>query len=140
MVKKGTIVIIDDDEEDVELILQIVDDYIGGNHSIAFANGRIALDYLYKTREQPFIIISDINMPVMNGLELYEHIYKDEYLRLKSIPFVFLTTSSNPFEIKKAYELTVQGYFKKPNKLEDLRRTVERIIDYWAICLHPNMI
>lgn len=138
MSKQGPILIIDDDVDDLELLSQVINDYFGRPVVRSFVNGHQALDFLYNTRDQPFMIICDINMPGMNGLELCQHIYDDDYLRKKSIPFIFLSTGNNPNEIERAYDLTVQGYFKKPSKLSELNHMVAQIIDYWKICLHPN--
>jgi hypothetical protein len=65
-------------------------------------------------------------------------ILDDERLRKKSIPFIFYTTSINANEIDLAYELTVQGYFKKPSDLHDMKTTLKMLYDYWCVCRHPN--
>jgi CheY-like chemotaxis protein len=57
-----------------------------------FDDGNAALNFLMKTEVEPFIILSDINMPKLNGIDLREKIHKNEQLRFKSIPFLFLST------------------------------------------------
>ena len=75
----------------------------------------------------------------MNGLELKRKIDNDPYLRLKSIPFVFYSTSVRQEQVIEAYsELTIQGFFKKENDITDARNTITTIIEYWKLCRHPN--
>lgn len=96
------------------------------------------LQFLRTTHEKPFLILCDINMPVMNGLELRRKIDEDDFLRRKSIPFVFFTTYAVPQEVSQAYELTVQGFFEKGNNLKQLTDTLRLILEYWTVCRHPN--
>ena len=77
-------------------------------------------------------------MPMMNGVELREEIYKDDFLRKKSIPFVFLSTTDGRRIINKVYELEVQGFFQKEVSYQAVSNQIKLIIDYWAKCKHPN--
>lgn len=136
---QGPIIYVEDDLDD-RLIFQEILNSIGVSNAILFFdNGKDFLDYLYDSDEQPLLIVSDINMPVMNGIELRKNIIADEKLMQKSIPFIFFTTSINIKEIELAYQLTVQGYFKKPTDLDEMKTNLKMIIDYWCICKHPNM-
>jgi len=135
---KGPIISIEDDFDDQFLIKSILDELGISNQLIFFTNGLDALLYLETTQEQPFIILCDINMPIMNGLELRQRIEQNEYLRKKSIPFIFLSTADNPQIITTAYELTIQGFFKKENSFADLRKRIKICFEYWQSCLHPN--
>jgi CheY-like chemotaxis protein len=136
---KGPIISIEDDADDQFLIKSVVDELNIPNKVLFFGNGLEALLYLETTQEQPFLIICDINMPVMNGLELRERIDQNEYLRKKAIPFVFLSTADNPQVIDAAYESTIQGFFKKENSFDELRNRFKIIFEYWKCCLHPNL-
>ena len=102
------------------------------------SNGKEALEYLHTTTEHPFLILCDINMPVMDGLEFRNAIEQDPFLKKKDIPFVYLTTTGNPLIVRKAYALTVQGFFQKKNNLDELRHCLKMIIEYWRGCLNPN--
>ncbi|WP_353720429.1 response regulator [Dyadobacter sp. 676] len=135
---RGPIISIEDDVDDQFLIRSVVEELDIPNELLFFNNGVDALMYLETTRDQPFLILCDINMPVMNGLEFRERIEKNEYLRKKSIPFVFLSTADNPLVIEAAYGSTIQGFFKKENSFEDLKDRIRVIYDYWSYCLHPN--
>jgi CheY-like chemotaxis protein len=135
---KGPIICIEDDLDDQFLIRSAMQELDIPNKLIFFGNGLEALLFLETTQEQPFLIICDINMPVMNGLELRERIDQNEYLRRKAIPFIFLSTADNPQIIKEAYDSTIQGFFKKENSFNELRNRFKIILDYWRYCLHPN--
>jgi CheY-like chemotaxis protein len=135
---KGPIISIEDDLDDQFLIQSVVEELGIPNQLIFFTNGMEALLFLETTSEQPFVILCDINMPVMNGLELRLRIEQNEYLRRKSIPFIFVSTADNPQIIATAYELTIQGFFKKENSFADLKKRIKICFEYWQSCLHPN--
>ncbi|AEI47470.1 response regulator [Runella slithyformis] len=134
----GPIISVEDDTDDQYLISQIIQSFELPNKLIFFPNGKMALHYLETTKEKPFLILCDINMPVMNGLELREHINKNEFLRRKSIPFIFLSTAANAQLIHIAYDAAVQGFYKKATSYSKFQQQLKLIIDYWQDCLHPN--
>ncbi|GAB3808087.1 response regulator [Spirosoma humi] len=135
---KGPIISVEDDEDDQYLIGEAIRQLNLPNPLHFFSNGQAALHYLRTTVEQPFLILCDINMPIMNGLELRKEINQNDYLRIKSIPFVYLTTAANSQLIKEAYETMVQGFYKKSIDYAGLNQQLKLIIDYWQNCLHPN--
>lgn len=134
----GPIVIVDDDTDDQEIYADAIRAIGITNHIHFFSNGRTALDYLCTTVEQPFIILSDVNMPQMNGLQFKETIQKDDYLREKGIPFVFISTNANKPAVRQAHVLSVQGYFQKPNSMEDIKSMLRILFNYWELCKHIN--
>jgi CheY-like chemotaxis protein len=137
MHKNGPIIIIEDDADDQELLNDILKELKVPN-IIRFFNSCVhALDYMLTTIERPFLIISDINLPAMTGLELCREITNNTSLKIKSIPFVFLTTTSDQNVITQAYQMYVQGFFVKPTSISELKGMVKMIIDYWNICRHP---
>jgi CheY-like chemotaxis protein len=138
MLKSGPIVLVDDDEEDQEIIKEAFRDSEVYNPVLSFRNGLEVLEYLRTTSDHPFLIISDINMPRMNGFELREEILHDLFLARKCIPFIYLSTSGTRFEVEKAYQLMVQGFIIKPSTYEKLKDVLKMIIDYWQLCRHPN--
>ena len=135
---KGPYVVVEDDEDDQFLIGEALKAVQLSNEVRYFSNGQVALDYLKTTPEQPSLILCDVNMPLMNGLEFRQRINQDEHLRKKSIPFVFLTTSSSVDAIETAYQHSVQGFFKKASRYADLEEQIRLIVMYWQGCLHPN--
>ncbi len=134
------IVIVEDDADDQYFIRTICEKLGVTAELIFFDDGLKALDYLQTTQQKTFLILSDINMPIMNGLELRRSIQENEKLRKKSIPFVFLSTAARPKEVEEAYNLTVQGFFLKASQLSDMEKSLELIFNYWLKCKHPNSV
>lgn len=138
MAKLGPIVIVEDDCDDQEIMESAIQSIGNKNPIHFFDNGQKVLNYLYTTTEQPFIIISDINIPQINGIQLREAIQKDEFLKSKGIPFVFLSTDASPLLVRKAYDLTVQGFFKKPSSMNEIKNMLAQLFGYWELCKHPH--
>lgn len=136
----GTILLVDDDKANLVLVERAIRKLHYQNKIVFMNNGAEALEYL-RDRENPvpFIIISDINMPKMNGLELLRELQEDEFLSQKAIPFVFLSSSSTQAEVKEAYRQNAQGYFEKPVEFRDLVTLIEKVLEYWAKCIHPKL-
>ncbi|QHV96701.1 response regulator [Spirosoma endbachense] len=134
---KGPIICIEDDKDDQLLIGEAIKELQLPNEVCFFIDGEAALEFLNATTKKPFLILCDTNLPIMNGIELRKRLSENEYLRRKSIPFVFVTTSVNPALVQTAYDITVQGYFKKPYSYIDLKQQIKLIIAYWSECLHP---
>jgi CheY-like chemotaxis protein len=137
MPKNGPIIIIEDDADDQELLNEIFRELQIPNFVKFFNSCLHAFEYLLTTIEKPFLIISDINLPAMTGLEMCKKIMENELVRVKSIPFIFLTTSSDRQTISQAYQLPVQGFFVKPSSIPELKDMVKMIVDYWKVCRHP---
>lgn len=136
--KNGPIILVEDDPDDQEFIKDALRMLQVKNDVEIFENGQKAFDFLKKAEKQPFMIISDVNLPVMNGLQLREEIQKDEVLRCKCIPFIFLTTSAETKAVKEAFYLAVQGFFVKENSFKGIQQQLKQIIDYWKSSRHPN--
>lgn len=132
------IVVVEDDADDQYFIKSICDKLGVTSELLFFDDGEKALTFLKKTNRKIFLILCDINMPIMNGLELRRKIQEDPFLRQKSIPFIFLSTAARAREVEEAYDLTVQGFFLKASQLSDMEKTLELIITYWQRCKHPN--
>jgi CheY-like chemotaxis protein len=136
MTIKGPIVIVDDDDDD-HYILKRVCEKLGITTPIMFfSDGKKLLEYLRSSPDRPFIILCDVNMPVMNGLEVKRHIDDDEYLRKKGIPFIFFSTSAMSSIVREAFSMSVQGFFLKAQSLEELEKTLSIIFAYWEKCEH----
>jgi CheY-like chemotaxis protein len=140
MSHNGPILIIDDSAEEQKLVKMALEHLNLPNTLMFFDDGKQALQYLLKEEEdKPFMILCDISMPVMNGIELREEIIKNPFLKQKSVPFIFRTSSIIDAAIAQAYELTVQGVFEKPSDYHDLEVQIGLIIEYWKVCLHPPL-
>ena len=140
MNKGGPIIIIEDDLDDQEMLTEIFKDLDYKNETIFFGDGEAALAFLVDTEIEPFIIFSDINMPKLNGVELREKVHNNEDLRIKSIPYLFFTTTAEQRHVVDAYSKSIQGFFVKPRKYADLKRTIKIIVEYWQECVSPNYV
>ncbi|MDB5191039.1 MAG: response regulator [Segetibacter sp.] len=140
MNKNGPIVIIEDDVEDQELLGDVFKELKVTNEVIFFSDSYKALDYLVSTDIKPFIIFSDINMPKLSGTELREKIHNNEDLKLKSIPYLFFSTSAEQKAVVEAYSKSVQGFFVKPHTYEKLLRVIRIIVEYWQECVSPEYV
>lgn len=135
----GPIILIEDDEDDQEIFEEVLAELKIPNKLIMFSRSSDAYDFLENTSQQPYIIISDVNLPGISGLEFKNRLDANEKLRKKSIPFVFYSTSAEKKFVTEAYmNLTVQGYFLKANNYNDIKNQVRTIFEYWKICQHPN--
>lgn len=140
MNKNGPIVIIEDDADDQLILTEVLKDLDFPNQVIFFYDGEKALDYLVNSGDNPFLILSDINMPKLSGFQLREKIHNNEQLRLKCIPYLFFTTAVSQQAVIDAYSKSVQGFFIKPQRYEEIRRVIKNIILYWQDCQSPNKI
>ena len=139
MTKSGPIIVIDDDLDDQEILKAAAEELNIPNRFQFFTRCNHAFEYLQTTEEQPFLILCDINMPLMTGIEFKKQIDDDKKLRKKSIPFIFFSTAADKSVIDEAFiELTVQGFFKKSYSITELKKTIIVILEYWQLCKHPN--
>jgi CheY-like chemotaxis protein len=131
------IIIIDDDNDDCELVMDAFTDLKVKNDIIVFTNALKAFEYVINLKIAPFFILCDIDMPILNGLELRKKINENENARIMAIPFLFWSTLGKERFINEAYSLNIQGFFKKPNNLEEIRKMILIIMDYWNCSDHP---
>ena len=138
MMEINDILLVEDSQNDVELILESLHDFNLANRVTAVKDGIEALEYLqcsgkYKSRRRnsPAVILLDIKMPRMDGIELLRILKQDEQLKL--IPIVILTSSNEEPDLKKCYELGANAYVVKPVKFGDFIETVKSIGIFWAL-------
>lgn len=137
MLKNGPIIIVEDDKDDQELFEEVIAE-LNVPHIIRFFDScKTAFNYLLTTLERPFMIISDINVPGMSGLEFLNSINQTSSIKEKSIPFLFLTTSSDPCSINQAYQMSAKGFFVKPLSLQELKQLFRMIVNYWTMARRP---
>lgn len=140
MNKGGPIIIIEDDLDDQDILTEIFQELNYKNEVIFFKEGEKALEYLTGTTIEPFIIFSDINMPRLNGMELRAKVHENEDLRIKSIPYLFFSTSAEQQYVIDAYSKSIQGFFVKPKVYSEIKETIKTIVEYWQKCVSPNYV
>jgi len=138
MALQGPIVLVEDDHNDAEVITAAIHEIGIPNKIQVLHDAREAFDYLMQTDEQPFVILCDIRMPLMDGLSFRKNICENEFLRKKSIPFVFYTGLVSQEMVNEAYDMDVQGFYLKAKSYEGVKDQLQSILRYWSQCLHPN--
>ncbi len=131
------IMLVEDDSADVLIIKRALKELNIENELVNAGNGEEALEYLKNgENERPCIILLDLNMPKMNGIEFLEEAKSDE--ELKSIPVVALTTSESSQDITRCFKLGIVGYIVKPVDYKKFVKAV-RIVDiYWMLSKIPG--
>lgn len=131
MVNKLKILLIEDDMIEV-MKLNRVKTSLELNHDIIETNNaEDALKLLEQKDNLPDIILLDLNMPKINGIEFLKILKADE--RLKYIPTIILTTSNNPRDLLECFKIGVAGYVLKPLKYEEYVAKIEKLLAYWSI-------
>ena len=130
MNKNGPVIIIEDDADDQEILTEIFQKLNYQNKIMFFFDGQEALHYINKTDILPFLILSDINMPKLNGFELREKLKTDAELQIKCIPYLFFSTALNQKSVIDAYSMSVQGFFVKQSSMSELEKTISVIMEY----------
>ena len=134
----GPIIVIEDDQDDRDILKEIFEKIDYPNIVRYFNDGESALEFLNRTDVIPFLILSDINMPILDGFALRDKVKMDAKLQVKCIPYLFFTTASDQKIIIDAYSKSVQGFFIKPNSIALLEKTIRVIMEYWGLCASPN--
>nr|MBI1230216.1 response regulator [Cytophagales bacterium] len=140
MNKRVPVVIIEDDLDDQYILAKVFKELEYENEVIFFKDSVQALEYLTDSDIEPFLVLSDINMPKLSGIELREKIVNNEDLRLKSIPYLFFTTCAEQKDVIDAYSRSMQGFFVKGDNYTKLKNTIEKIVAYWQECESPKYI
>jgi CheY-like chemotaxis protein len=136
--KNGPVIVIEDDSDDQEILTEVFRKLNYPNKVLFFSDGQKALDFINDTNESPFLILSDINMPKLDGFKLREKLKTDEKLNIKCIPYLFFSTALNQKSVIDAYSLSVQGFFIKPSSMSEIEKTIFSIMEYWRRCAAPN--
>lgn len=125
-----TILLADDDFEDLELIENAITNLDPRADLHKFTNGKALIEYLFSQQddELPCLIILDYNMPQLTGSEVLSLICKDK--RYESIPKVILSTSNTPFHITQCKRNGATEYFVKPANMNDLDKLAKTMLDY----------
>jgi CheY-like chemotaxis protein len=138
MIELKTILLAEDNPKDVELTLEALAEHNLANHVVAVKDGVEAMAYLryegrYKQRIKgsPAVLLLDIKMPRMGGIEVLQAVRSDD--QLKALPVVMLTSSREEPDLKKCYALGVNAYVVKPVNFKDFMDAVKHIGIFWAM-------
>lgn len=133
------ILLVEDSMDDAELTLRALKKSRIANNLYHVKDGADAIDFIFgegkyserNINEKPRLILLDLKMPKINGIEVLKRLKSDE--RSKSIPVVMLTSSKEDPDIKKCYELGVNSYIVKPVDFENFLKTVSELGIYWML-------
>ena len=138
----GRILMVEDDPRDVELTLTALEEYNLANEVVVTHNGEEALDYLfcrgeYATRstDNPAVLLLDLKLPKVDGLEVLQQIKSDE--KLKMIPVVVLTSSHEEKDMVASYRLGVNAYVVKPVDFHEFVNAIKELGIFWAVINQP---
>lgn len=138
----GRILLVEDDPKDIDLTLAALGEYRLANEVIVVRDGAEALDYLHtkgnyrsRARENPAVVLLDLKLPKVDGLEVLREIRSDE--RLKLIPVVVLTSSREDRDMVASYKLGVNAYVVKPVDFHEFVNAVKELGVFWAMINEP---
>ncbi len=124
--------LVEDDEVDAMTVRRALKELHVGNPLVQAENGEEALAYLRQPGQvKPCIILLDLNMPVMGGIEFLQIVKRDA--ALKRIPVVVLTTSDEQEDKVASFDLGVAGYIRKPVDYKQFVEAVRSIDAYWTL-------
>lgn len=133
------ILIVEDSLEDAELAIRTLKKNHLANTIVHVTDGALALDFIFgrgqyegrNTQSLPKVILLDLKMPKVNGLQVLEQLKRDP--ATQTIPVVILTSSAEDPDIKRCYELGANSYIVKPVEFENFSKTVGDLGMYWMV-------
>lgn len=137
MENTGEIIVIDDDKDDLFMYESVFTDLELPYPVSYFEFPKQIFEYLENLEQQPFLIICDINMPLVNGFKLRELMLANKNLNGRLTPFVFITNTRNEIDIFKAHELFAFGLYNKQIDYNEHKRLIEGII---TTCTHIHKL
>jgi CheY-like chemotaxis protein len=130
------ILLVEDDQVDKMTVVRALKEIHVTNPLVHRENGEDAVNYLQdQTSDKPCIILLDLNMPIMNGIEFLRTVKNDD--QLKRIPVVVLTTSEEQQDKVNSFDLGVAGYMAKPVDYRQFVEVMRSIDAYWTISEMP---
>jgi CheY-like chemotaxis protein len=142
MSELARILLVEDDPRDVELTLTALGEYNLANEVVVTRDGEKALDYLYsrgefsaRSHDNPAVMLLDLKLPKIDGLEVLQQIRSDE--RLKLIPVVVLTSSHEERDMIRSYQLGVNAYVVKPVDFHEFVNAIKELGVFWAVINEP---
>jgi len=138
----GRILLVEDDPRDTELTMTALEEYHLSNEVVLATDGAEALDYLFgrgkfqgRNSENPAVLLLDLKLPKVDGLEVLQQIRSDE--KLKMIPVVVLTSSREERDKLASYQLGVNAYVVKPVDFHEFVNAIKELGVFWAIINEP---
>lgn len=142
MSEVNRVLLVDDSPKDVELTLQALSEHRLANEVIVARDGAEAWDYLTRGGKfagrptgNPAVVLLDLKMPKMDGLEVLRRLRADD--KLRAIPVVMLTSSREERDVVESYKLGVNAYVVKPVAFADFMAAIKNLGLFWAVLNQP---
>jgi CheY-like chemotaxis protein len=142
MAELKPILLVEDNPKDIELTLAALADNRLANEVIVVRDGEEALDYLFRrgifklrAAGNPAVVLLDLKLPKVDGLEVLEQIKTDPMLR--TVPVVMLTSSREEPDLSRSYKLGVNAYVVKPVNFAEFTQAIREIGLFWAVINQP---
>ncbi|HXT42267.1 MAG TPA: response regulator [Candidatus Angelobacter sp.] len=142
MAEFNTVLLAEDNENDIELTLTALAENNLANEVVVVRDGAEALDYLHRRGAHesraggdPAVVLLDLKMPKVDGLQVLREIKSNE--NLKSIPIVMLTSSKEESDLVESYRLGANAYVVKPVAFEQFVKVVKQVGAFWAVVNEP---
>ena len=137
------ILLVEDNPRDAELTLRALKKHNFSNRLVHVQDGAEALDFLFgrgiytgrDIEQRPRVVLLDLKLPKVNGLEVLRAIKTDEHLR--NVPVVMVTSSTEDPDMRTAYELGANSYVVKPVEFDSFMEAMSRLGLYWLLVNHP---
>ncbi len=132
------VLLVDDNLQDAELTMRELKKNNMTNHLVHLKNGKEALEFLFaeeNLNNPPKVILLDIQMPKVNGIQVLQKIKEDP--RTRSMPVVMLTSSKESPDIQKCYDLGANSYIVKPVNFEGFAAAIKNLGFYWLLLNQP---
>lgn len=136
------ILLVEDNPRDLELTLVALEKSQLANEVITLRDGAEALDYLYcqggyaeRPQGNPAVILLDLKLPKVDGLQVLERVKQDE--QLQTVPVVVLTSSREEVDLLRSYKLGVNAYVVKPVGFKDFIEAIQDLGVFWAVLNEP---
>lgn len=141
MTDRNSILVVDDDPDDVMLTVRAFEEILVPSELIVMQSGMEALEYLLAEERRadgklPALVLLDLNMPGADGLEVLRRIRADK--RTRSLPVVMMTSSREVKDRASAYELGANGYLKKPVEFQRMVELAQALANYWLVMNQPD--
>jgi two-component system response regulator len=138
-----TILLVEDNRDDVELTIRALKEAKITNAVVVAKNGVEALDYVFGTgthagrdpADQPVVVLLDIKLPLLNGIDVLKRMRADE--RTRRTPVVMLTSSKEQGDVAQTYDLGANSYVRKPVDFESFVTAARQLGLYWTVLNEP---
>jgi two-component system, response regulator len=140
---EGAILLVEDQADDIALTRRVLQQHNVANEVVVARDGSEALDYLFGTgryagrdpRAVPRLVLLDLHLPRVNGLEVLKQLRADPRTRL--LPVVILTSSAEDQDRVSGYELGANSYIRKPVDFAQFVEATQQLCMYWLVCNEP---